>query len=300
MLNTVTITNDVGDSIVLDMFDPWSSGIAIRNIDGLGPVNADIKTTDYASKDGASYNGSRQGTRNIVFDLVFLDSNVSIEKVRHLTYRYFPNKRKIHMKFVTDTRTLETDGYVESNEPSIWAEDYESCQISVICESPYFRATNEMTYKLSDVIDSFHFPFASTEEPELTFGYLNVERSVIVKNNGDAATGMIFELHAYGTVTNPIIYNYVTGEWFGLIFVMREGDLIRINTETGKKTVTLIREGVTLNIINTIRAEYNNTSLTWLQNGVGETAFVLDFEEYGTTPDMLDLIIRHTDCYLGI
>lgn len=303
MIYKVIVTNDRNESITLDLFDPFSSGFVVRSIDGLGPVDANLNFAESAPVDGGSFNGARQGTRNIVFDLVFLDTNVSIERVRHLSYKYWPVKRKVKIRVETDERTLETDGYVEKNEPAIWADDFEGCQISVLCESPYFTNPKEVKDKLSDVVDTFHFPFASEADPgELTFGYINMERNVVIKNQGDVSTGLIFELKAYGTVTNPIIVNYLTNEWFGLDFTMREGDVIRVSTQRGNKTVTLTREGVTYNIINYIKSsiEGNLNTLTWLQLDVGDNAFVLSFNEVETNPSYLDLIIRHNDQYLGI
>lgn len=301
MINKVTVTNDYGESIVLDLCDPYSSGIAVREIQGLGPVNADISHSDYASKDGGSFNGARQGTRNIVFDLVFLDTNVSIEEVRHLTYKYWPNKRRIKILIETDTRSLVTEGVVESNEPSIWAEDFEGCQISVICDSSYLTSTNVQVSKLSSVVDSFRFPFTSLEDPELTFGYINVDRNVIVTNNGDVETGLIFEIIAYDEVVNPIIYNYRTQEWFGLNMTLHAGDVVQISTYTGAKTVYIIQDGVTYNAINYIMSKHPtfDTYLTWLKLAVGDQAFLIDYVDYGEGTKAT-LNIYHRNEYLGV
>ena len=301
MIKRVIVTNDRDESITLDLRDPFSSGFAIREIEGLGPVDASLNFAESALVNGGTYNGGRQSTRNIVFNLVFLDSKTTIENVRHLSYKYWPINRKIKIRVITDTRTLDTDGYVEKNEPAIWADDFEGCQISVLCESPYFISPNEIKDKLSDIVNSFHFPFGSEADPgDLAFGYLNVERNILVKNNGDVSTGLIFELKAFDDATNPFIYNYLSQEWFGLTFEMKAGDLIRIDTHTGKKSVTLTREGVTYNIINYITSSYNSTNLTWLQLDVGEQAFVLAFDEWNDNPSALDLVIRHNDSYLGI
>lgn len=278
MIYKITITNDYNESIVMDLFDPYSSGLAIQSIDGLGPVDSNITTTDYASKPGALFNGSRQSTRNIVINLVFLDSLETIERVRHKTYRYFPNGRKVKVSVETDTRTLETDGYIEKNEPSIWAEDHEGCQISIICESPFFKSPTQTVSKLSQITDSFHFPFASTEEPELTFGYLNINRSVSVANDGDVENGMIFELTVTGeSISDITIYNYRTMEWIGLDATFSAGDVIIFNTEVGNKSVKLIRGETEISLINFIRK-----GLTWLQLPVGESAFVFDYKAYHT------------------
>lgn len=278
MIYKITITNDYNESIVMDLFDPYSSGLAIQSIDGLGPVDSNITITDYASKPGALFNGSRQSTRNIVINLVFLDSLETIEQVRHKTYRYFPNGRKVKVSVQTDTRTLETDGYIEKNEPSIWAEDHEGCQISIICESPFFKSPTQTVSKLSQITDSFHFPFTSTEEPELHFGYLNIDRSVTVHNEGDVENGMIFELLVMGeSISNVTIYNYRTMEWIGLDATFRRGDKIIFNTELGNKSVTLYRGEEAVNIINFIRKD-----MTWLQLPVGDSAFILDYKAYKT------------------
>lgn len=276
MIYKVTITNDYNESIILDLFDPYSSGFAVQSIDGLGPVDSNITTTDYASKPGALFNGSRQSTRNIVINLVFLDSLETIEQVRHKTYRYFPNGRKVKVSVETDTRTLETNGYVEKNEPSIWAEDYEGCQISIICESPFLKSPAQTTFKLSQIVDSFHFPFTSTEDPELHFGYLNTDRSIIVHNEGDVENGLIFELIVMqDMIKNPTIYNYRTMEWIGLDSNFKAGDTIIFNTEVGNKSVKLIRGEIEINLINFIRK-----GLTWLQLPVGDSAFLLDYKAY--------------------
>ena len=309
MINKITVTNDRNESVVLDMFDPYSSGFAIRSIDGLGPVDANINTTESPTIDGGTFMGARQGTRNIVFDLVFLDTNVSIEKVRHLSYKYFPLKRKINIKIETDTRTLETDGYVEKNEPSIWADDFESCQISVICESAYFISPNEVITKLDSITDSFHFPFASRsdesihddfdEHGELTMGYLNVDRSIGIEYGGDVQTGMIIEFKAFAEISNPIIENIITNEWFGMAMTMQAGDVIRVNTETGKKSVTLIRDGLEWNAINGIMTYRNDTYLTWLQLTPGDNVFTFAYDNFGDG-QKATISLRYFNKYLGI
>lgn len=273
MINTVTVTNDRGESITLDLFDPWSSGFGIRSIDGLGPVNANINMTDYASIDGASHNGSKQSTRNITMDLVFFDSIKTIEQVRHDSYRYFPPKRNITIRIETDTRTLETDGYVEKNEPSIFGDDLEGCQVSVLCESPYFRSPNMSIAKLSSIVDSFKFPFASRLDPELVFGYLNTDQSVTMTNTGDVETGLEFELIIFDTIINPTIYNYSTNEWFGLDNIsLQANDVVTITTDKGNKHVYLTRDNSKIDIINYIRK-----GLTWLNLEVGDNTFIMDY-----------------------
>ena len=42
MIKSVTITNHLDESIKLDLFNPEESGFIIKNIEGLGPVKANI------------------------------------------------------------------------------------------------------------------------------------------------------------------------------------------------------------------------------------------------------------------
>ena len=77
MIRSVTVTNYLGDSKVLELANPEPSGFVIASIEGLGPVKSNINTTDLASNDGALYNSARLETRNIVFDIVRSEEHTS-------------------------------------------------------------------------------------------------------------------------------------------------------------------------------------------------------------------------------
>jgi len=281
MINTITITNSRNESVILDLFDPFSSGFAIQQVDGLGPVNTNINTADYAYKPGAFYLGSRQSTRNIVFDLVFLDTVGTIEQVRHLSYQYWPIGERIDILVSTDTRELYTNGYVESNEPAIWDAEHEGCQISVICESPFFVSPNINVNKLSDIRNSFHFPFASTEDPELTFGYADVHDYIVAVNNGDVETGAIFELRPSVPVDNISIFRYgVTEPIFKIKNTLEAGDVLTINSETGSKSITLRRNDKEYNAINYL--DYSN-GIIWPTLRRGDNAFSVAYTSFQTS-----------------
>lgn len=281
MINTITITNSRNESVILDLFDPFSSGFAIQQVDGLGPVNTNINTADYAYKPGAFYLGSRQSTRNIVFDLVFLDTVGTIEQVRHLSYQYWPIGERIDILVSTDTRELYTNGYVESNEPAIWDAEHEGCQISVICESPFFVSPNTNVNKLSDIRNSFHFPFASTEDPELTFGYADVHDYIVAVNNGDVETGAIFELRPSVPVDNISIFRYgVTEPIFKIKNTLEAGDVLTINSETGSKSITLRRNDKEYNAINYL--DYSG-GITWPTLRRGDNAFSVAYTSFQTS-----------------
>ena len=138
MLKKIVVTNFRNESIEYDIEGVQAeneSGLLITSIDGLGPVKATINMTDIPTSDGSVFNSARLNSRNIVIKAKFTSAS-SIEEARHLSYRYFPVKSKVKIQVVTDTRTVETEGYVESNEPDIFYE-MSGCQISIVCPSAF-------------------------------------------------------------------------------------------------------------------------------------------------------------------
>lgn len=156
MINYVEVTNYLGESFVLRLKDPAESGFFIRSIDGLGPAKANVNMTDIATIDGSRYNSARLQTRNIVMNLGFLPIH-PIENLRQLTYKMFPIKKNVKLVIGADNRIVQTEGYVESNEPDIFSKD-EGCQISIICPDPnlYAYYTESRTYKGIEPL--FEFP----------------------------------------------------------------------------------------------------------------------------------------------
>lgn len=158
MIQEVTITNYLNQVLKLRLDQPEPEhGMIITSIEGLGPANANVNTTEIASGDGSIFNSSRLQERNIVMNLRFMFAP-DIETVRLLTYKYFPIKRPLIFKIETDNRLCETLGYVESNEPNIFSE-VEDTEISIICPDPYFYSISNNLTVFSGVRPLFEFPF---------------------------------------------------------------------------------------------------------------------------------------------
>jgi len=199
MLKKVIITNYLGETAEYKIEGVQSddaSGLLITSVDGLGPVKANINMMDLATTDGQLYNSARLSGRNIVIKALFTDAT-SIEDARLLSYKHFPIKSKVNIKVVTDNRTAETDGYVESNEPDIFSER-EGCQISILCENPYFDG-GKIGYTFGNTIPLFKFAFGneSLDEPLIKLSEeaeVTDERRIIY--DGDADTGVEIEVSA--------------------------------------------------------------------------------------------------------
>lgn len=304
MIKSITVTNHTGDSIKVELTRPEFSGFAITNIEGLGPVKADINMTDISTYDGGLYNSSRLGIRNIVFNIIFINYyGESIEDIRHRAYTFFQTKTKVKLLFETSNHNLETEGYIESNEPTIFSKQ-EGCTISVLCPFPYmYSAKEDNRVTFSNIEPLFEFPFSneSLTESLLEMGSIKIVSEKVITYKGDAETGIKITIHAYGEVDNITIYNTETRESMKInTNLLQEltgsgiiaNDEIIINTEKGNKYIRLLREGRYYNILNCL-----DKNASWFQLQNGDNIFAYTAE---TGVENLRFTIENRVIYKGV
>lgn len=307
MIKSFTVTNYLGDSIKLEMGRPEKSGFLIKSVSGLGPSKANINTTEVSTNDGSLFNSARLNQRNIVFEFIFVETinGESIEDVRQKSYKYFPLKKNLDLLIETDNRIVKTTGYVESNEPNIFSSQ-EGTQISIICPDPYFYSAgldgNNITV-LYGVEPVFEFPFSneSLTDPLITFGNIRFKRENVITYKGDAEIGVTIHIHAIGEAKNITIYNTETREIMRIDTTKLEsltgsgiiaGDDIIIKTQKGEKSITLIREGKSINILNCL-----DKGTDWFTLAKGDNIFAFTAES-GTTN--LQFWIENKVIYEGV
>lgn len=256
MIKSITVTNFLGERIKMVLDNPWESGFYIKSIDGLGPTTANINITDLSGTDGGVFNSSRAQTKNIVINLGFL-ANPDIETTRHLSYKYFPIKKKVTLTVETDYRTASIDGYVESNTPDIFSED-ESNQVSILCPNPYFYSDDTITV-FSGIEQLFEFPFEndSLSENLIEMGAYTNDFNKEIYNNGDVDTGIRCLIHCLGSVENISIINATSREIMTIdtskiASGLGSGDEILVSTVKGDRYITLQRNGIFYNILNAL------------------------------------------------
>ena len=292
MIKTVKITNYRGEVLTLDLANPYSSGLAVTNIDGLGPEKASINTVEIASNDGAMFNSARVESRNIVMSLRFVGTNV--EECRRLTYKFFPLKKTLTFEVITDERQVAITGYVESNEPNIFSKT-ENTKISIICPDPYFKSSlnPNVTIVFYGEEPLFEFPFENEgNEPMLEVGRINDVTEANVPYEGDSEVGGIFTIHALGPAKNIRIDNLDTGETMIVNIELAEGDDLVISTVAGKKSVRRLRNGIYTNVLNLL-----DKSSNWFKIARGDNAFAYQAEE---GLDNLRFDVSHTILYEGV
>jgi hypothetical protein len=181
-------------------FMPNDDPVLIKNIDGLGPVKAELTSTAFATGRGELYQGGYIGKRNIVLTLGFNPDwagNQTMSSLRQLLYRYFLPQQWTKLRFYTqELPPVDIEGIVESFDPNIFSQDPE-VQISILCHKPDFIDTN------ATIIEG---ELDSTIEQE--FDYI-----------GTADTG--FELVVKHTTDNPT--------YTGSLIVLMRGQVFEVD-----------------------------------------------------------------------
>lgn len=279
------LENAAGDQLTFGMESPFT----ISEISGLDAPEATISTADVALMDGAKYISAKANMRqlNIAFAIEY-----EAAKNRLAVYNVLQIKQPVKMIYNSEYRNVYAEGFIQNVNISHFAmKQIVTC--TILCPEPYFKSVQMAVDEMRNVIDSFHFPFSSTAEPQLVFGYFATDVGITVENAGDVECGMIIELYASDTITNPKIYDYITQEFIGLNVTMQAADLITIDTNAGHKTATLLRNGVETNIFNSV---IQNS--TWLQLAAAGSTFV--YEVGSGNASSLSVTFKHTDLYEGV
>jgi len=311
MIKSITVKNYLDESIEFILTNPEKSGFYVKEVEGLGPPIANINLTEVSTNDGGIYNSARAISRNIVFTLGFLQQQENeeleqerrtIEDVRHLSYKYFPIKKKVTIIVETDNRIVETYGFVEKNEPIIFSQR-QTTQVSILCPDPFFYSQDQMVTLFLAVVPMFEFPFSneSLTENMLIMGEIWPRETRSIYYEGDAEVGVVMHIFARSEASNVTIFNPETNQRMtinndrlrqltgsGIV----NGDHIIISTVRGDKHITLIRRGISYNILNAL-----NRDAYWFQLSKGDNIFAYT-AEYGLS--WIDFRIENRIVYAGV
>lgn len=271
MIQSFTVVNHKGESIFMDIRKPEDTGFLISSVTGITPPESDVSSTEYALHDGSDLGNIRVTDREIVFTIIFYqdnNKNESVEQLRWKLYQYFPLKKKITIKVTNEHGTYSIDGYVKIIDCDIFTSQ-EGATITINCPDPYFRKDEETSLYLFTVVPEFEFPvcFEPTEE----FGDIKTFPETDIVYNGDADTGITLRIESLGDVTNPLIYNLSDHTFIGIDskkltsktgYGIKRGDILTITTTRGNKSVSLYRDGKTVNLLSALKSGSSWFSLT--------------------------------------
>lgn len=258
MIESVTVTNYLGESLPIVLSRPWETGIAITDINGIGPERANVTVTEVTTLDGGFYNYARRPSREITIKIRYYEHDgVTCEDIRHLTYKYFTLKQRVRLTFKTEDRKCAIEGYVSGNAPDIFSKAT-SATITIICPDPYFyevvddagKNSKQSVSTFTTMTGAFEFDFENiwglngdgSAQPMDTIIFGNVLTQDInstVYYEGDGDEGVLIRIHALGDITYLVVNNLVTGEHMQLNVALETGYTAEICTIRGQKDISL-------------------------------------------------------------
>ena len=288
MYFTLILENESGEQVNLST---TANQYMTSKIEGLNPPAGTISTSSYAGMNGSYLNNAFIEKRNVVIS--FAMRGIGIEKRRHQLYHVVKPSRYIKIWYKTANIDVYAEGYVETCEVSNFEQQI-SGQISILCPDIYWYSRDIFYAYYSGVIGAFHFPFPESDEP-FPLGVYSADKTLSIFNSGEEV-GILITLEAASgediptpVATGVTLYDDDTKTYFQLLLEILPGDKIIINTKQGQKSVTLVRDGVTTNIINCM-----TSGSTWFTLRKGLNRYRLSASKYITAT------IQHTDAYLGV
>lgn len=231
-LSTVEIITEKGASLQWPIGSS-SDGFYIIDIDGLGPVKAEIVTSNAGTIDGDQYQASRRGARDIVLSLAIEPDYIgtTVSSLRQYLYTLLMPKSPIFLRFhMSDGLIVEIAGRVESFDWPLFSAD-PTPVISVRCFKPDF-------YKTSSVIID-----GTTVETA-------IDQSILYEGNTE--NGVLFKLYVNRSIPGFTIYHTgPDGTTSSMDYVgsLLANDLVSISTVPGNKYIRRLRSGSEISVL---------------------------------------------------
>lgn len=280
---TMKVENQQGEQLELTGNNKYT----LISVEGLNPPLANISTSKVTNFDGGKFNNSSLEVRNIVITIL---PEYPVEKNRLELYKLFRPKHNVKLFIKNGSRNVEIEGKVESCNVNHFSAKQEM-QISILCGDPYFIDLNDLIINFSSTIKAFTFPVAFVDGG-IPFSYINRTNEYSIVNDGDCECGLNIECEFIGDVVELKIYNSLTLDYILLNYEFHAGDVLKINTNKGEKSIILKRDGDEINLINS----FDKTS-KWLQLPIGECKYTYNCV-YGTNNVLMTL--KANVKYMGV
>lgn len=282
MITQLTITRRVPlvgvDPLVLPILDSENAQFRVTDIQGLGPVTAELNSTPFGVRAGEAPGSKIIGKRNIV---ISLQPNPdwaveSITTLRQELYKYFLPASDVILEFESEELPdVHITGTVESMEPNQFSEDPE-IQISVLCFDP---------------------PFVSEVEGSVSGEFTEAATPTEITNAGTEYVGFVMTIETPGAGSyGDDLTLYVNDESNKLVIFdvdLNKDNKYILNTISGQRSITAYDEltDLTTSVLNHIDPPIN-----WLQLAPGVNQF------YARTDDgtPVDFTLEFQNLYGGL
>ena len=244
IIRSAAFTNtEDGIGLVVDGNCP---GILIERVDGIYAFQGEVQTSPYSQTNGDRYRHSRVIKRNIVVQGKIFDNFWSN---RQLMYRVFRTGSLGRFCYTEPDRSNRyADYYVEKVDID-QSYNVGQYQISLICPDPFFYDGSPQVVDLATWISDFVFQHDFVLGGE-ELGHRETSMIKEIENlNGVDGIGIKITMSATGEVVNPFVYLYETGEEIRVgttdnPYTLDSTKQIEIETETGKKNIIQVQNGI--------------------------------------------------------
>lgn len=253
-----------------------NSKFKLSNVLGITVANADISSTTIASMDGDFVNNVRTMPRDITLELTI---EADVENTKRYISQYVKPKQTAALRMTQNSRTTQISCVVRDIDMPRYT-NQATMQISLYCSNPYWEDVYYTIQEIAEALDLHYFTDYPNDmlfftDEGMPFGEYDMNRTKTFINDGDADVGINISIIALGEVINPAIYNS-EGEYIGVNITLSAGDEVEINTEKGRKTLTLNGDNILSKIMK---------GSTWLQLRTGEDEFTINSAD-GTEANM--------------
>ena len=263
----------------------------IISIEGIDYPELDISTTSNAHYDGSYINSKRADKRTVTIKAEYQFNDAEIERDKLLSFFNFKNVGTLIIDYSKRKKSIQYNiSDFKSKIDNV--NDKLNFEVELLCTEPYLRDVAESKLDIALWRGAFHFPLRCTTKNKIIMGVKEPSLIANINNTGDVETGMIIEFRALGTVKNPSLFNINTREFIKVNTTMSAGEIIRINSNIGHKSIVKEIDGMQNKIMNLL-----DIDSTFLQLSVGDNLFRYDADDGF---DFMEVSIYFNPSYLGV
>ena len=265
-----------------------NTDIKIIDIEGIEASSYTINTIS-SEQDGAIVTSTKIEPREITIT-GDIEKNKSETANRDKLIRFF-NPKVTGELYITRNNVERKIQYRVSSLDFETNKLYEYIQFTLVLEStedPYFEDANNRGNKLTLISPQFTFPLVIMQDRKKIMGYKVYKPYMPLVNDGDKETGLEIVITASRGQMKNIKLTLNDNEYMQVNITLNQWDVLTINTNPRKKSVTL--NGT--NIINKI-----DRNSTFFNIGIGKSILKYECDDGATN---IDINVKFYRKFLGV
>lgn len=265
-----------------------NTNIKIIDIEGIEASSYTINTIS-SEQDGAIVTSTKIEPREITIT-GDIEKNKNETANRDKLIRFF-NPKVTGELYITRNNIERKIQYRVSSLDFETNKLYEYIQFTLVLEStedPYFEDANNRGSKLTLISPQFTFPLVIMQDRKKIMGYKVYKPYMPLVNDGDKETGLEIVITASRGQMKNIKLTLNDNEYMQVNITLNQWDVLTINTNPRKKSVTL--NGI--NIINKI-----DRNSTFFSIGIGKSILKYECDDGATN---IDINVKFYRKFLGV